>query len=722
MVDPKDDDRPTSTTTTSTNSTTSSTTSSSSFDRLVAIADKKEEWYFLSRRTKIDLLLQIQTIITKGVSYEEYKDTSRLGTTMKGYTVVRGPNHDNGNEDYHDDDDGEVEFENEAEVLGYMLMMKKNVSDILFCLQVQEGMIPKPKMLTKGHYQTRRVVVEGGEGRNNENHNDENENETTSRPQVILQTFPSISQDRSGLLSHCKGELWLDPNYVQSDDDIETFVPDVHNTNNNTNTHHSGGVMIVLSAGNQPTLGVIDVLYGLFLQNHVVYMKQHPIRNYMNPLLHKIFQPLMERGYMDIEAHTTNDRSAALVYHPVVSAVHLTGGKGTHDTIVWGIGLPHSTEQEQNRKNNTPKLQATMSSELGAVSPWIIIPSSYTEKAMVAQMKMCANWIYNNASCNCNAPKCIVIADDWDQRDDFCSLLEHYLSRHRLPVPYYPGTEQRWNDFVQHYEGSTAPDEKKKDDDDNAAAVTNMKRLESTSGLGITERRLVAPLLSNQPVLLPYLVLSIDVDLNTEEGRTAAKKEYAFQTEPFAPVYTIATLKGTSQRDVRTFTKTATTFCNGYLYGTLSGTITVPPSMVNDVSVQQLIGNLKYGCLGVNVWGGMGYITQCCGRWGAYPGETLDSVSSGIGFVGNAIGIPHATKYVMTSPIEHFTHPSLKRNLKLEQNIVQALIKFILDRTAFNLIKIVSTSLGVDLRKVAGMSISVIVAVVAAMVVRRNSS
>jgi hypothetical protein len=53
--------------------------------------------------------------------------------------------------------------------------------------------------------------------------------------------------------------------------------------------------------------------------------------------------------------------------------VHLTGGIHTHDALVWG---PDPEEQARNKKNNTPVLKAKMFSELGAITPYIVMPSA----------------------------------------------------------------------------------------------------------------------------------------------------------------------------------------------------------------------------------------------------------------------------------------------------------------------------------------------------------
>ena len=59
------------------------------------------------------------------------------------------------------------------------------------------------------------------------------------------------------------------------------------------------------------------------------------------------------------------DESKALLASPLVDHVHITGGKSTHDAIVWGT--PSATEQRVVNKLGKP-----ITSELGSISPYII--------------------------------------------------------------------------------------------------------------------------------------------------------------------------------------------------------------------------------------------------------------------------------------------------------------------------------------------------------------
>ena len=154
--------------------------------------------------------------------------------------------------------------------------------------------------------------------------------------------------------------------------------------------------------------------------------------SYIEPLLRRLFEPLIKRGFLEMEPHTTMERSNALVNHPLVTAVHLTGGKATHDVIVWGAD---PKEQKKNKENNASVFKVPMTSELEAVSPWVIVPARYTTAELKSQAGLLASFVYENASCNCNAAKVAVISETWEQKDDFLKLVEDGLAEYMLPVP-----------------------------------------------------------------------------------------------------------------------------------------------------------------------------------------------------------------------------------------------------------------------------------------------
>jgi hypothetical protein len=597
------------------------------FDRLLKVSAKRREWASLSLQDKLELLEEIHTTMTKKMTYEDYKENGREGATMMGF----------------DTSTVEGDYEAEAQAFGWFVILLKQLKDMIFAYKVLTGKEEPPTILTKGNLKTRQAV----------------------NGQIVLETFPSFPSDTGGFsfMAGVKGEVWMDPTVIQDESQIETFNKD--KAWEDVAGEEEGGLMIVLGAGNQVALTAVDILIGLFVRNCVVYLKQHPLRDYANKLLARMFAPVIARGYLDMELHTSNERVLALIHHVDVTAVHLTGGKKTHDVLVFGAD---PIEREKNMKNKTPKLKATMTSELGAVSPWIIVPGRYTQEEMENQGKSIAALIHSNASCNCNSPKMICVAEEWEQKKDFLNIIEQSLANHVLPAAYYPGIEQRWQNFANEY-----PDAKK---------------IDSTVGLGLEERHLSPAKFADKPLVLPYLLINVNVDLDSSSGRDKASKEYAFNNEPFAPIYTVATIKGTSQSNLSTFGEKVATFCNEYLYGTLSGSMTCPPTLLDDTAVQKLVADLKYGSLGINVWGGVGYIVQSTGQWGAYPGEALDSVESGIGKIGNFMAVPYYQKFVLTGPIISANNLALKDDLKKEQRLYQAINKLQLNESIWNVIQL----------------------------------
>ena len=94
-----------------------------------------------------------------------------------------------------------------------------------------------------------------------------------------------------------------------------------------------------------------------------------------------------------------------------------------------------------------------------------------------------------------------------------------------------------------------------------------------------------------------------------------------------------------------------TDFCNDKLFGSLAATVVMHPSNTNEEIVQ----NLRYGAVCVNAWGGQSYGFNS-GSWGAYPGEELEAVESGIGQVRNFLFFQGIMKTVTRAPFISESH------------------------------------------------------------------
>ena len=99
---------------------------------------------------------------------------------------------------------------------------------------------------------------------------------------------------------------------------------------------------LVLGAGNQGMLAICDVLHIMFVENMVCVVKQNPVRAYNHSWMEKLFQPLIARGYF-FSCLVSTELAQKMISDTRVHHIHMTGGKATHDMIVWGPGKYHSS-------------------------------------------------------------------------------------------------------------------------------------------------------------------------------------------------------------------------------------------------------------------------------------------------------------------------------------------------------------------------------------------
>ncbi len=69
--------------------------------------------------------------------------------------------------------------------------------------------------------------------------------------------------------------------------------------------------------------------------------------------------------------------------------------------------------------------------------------------------------------------------------------------------------------------------------------------------------------------------------------------------------------------------------------------------------VDNAIASLRYGCIGVNAWTGVGYFIAET-PWGAYPGHAQNDIQSGTGVVHNSHLFSRSEKSVVYAPFAPF--------------------------------------------------------------------
>ncbi|MFB7161081.1 aldehyde dehydrogenase family protein [Streptomyces sp. NPDC056242] len=124
----------------------------------------------------------------------------------------------------------------------------------------------------------------------------------------------------------------------------------------------TGGVGVVLGAGNVTSIPILDVLYALYANNRVVALKLNPVTDGLLDVFSRVLAPLVDLGVVRILTGGA-DVGTYLVHHPKVGHVHMTGSAATHGTIIFGTG----TEGTARKKAGTPQLDKPVTSELGGV-------------------------------------------------------------------------------------------------------------------------------------------------------------------------------------------------------------------------------------------------------------------------------------------------------------------------------------------------------------------
>ncbi len=400
-----------------------------------------------------------------------------------------------------------------------------------------------------------------------------------------VHAFPLTGIDRL-LLSGYTGEVWLEPgvtpNGARATAGLAQRTPS-----------DSGGVGLVLGAGNITSIPVLDVLYELLAHNRTALLKVNPTQDALVPVYKRALAPLIGPGLLRI-TRGGPEVGTYLTGHPDLAHVHITGSAATFDTIVWGTGAAAARRRDE----NSPLLKKPITAELGGVSPIIIVPGEWTAADLTYQAEHVATMRLQNSGHNCIAGQVVVMSSDWAQADDFRAALRRaYANAPDRPI-WYPGSASR-----MHLATDAYPD---------------------------------------------ALVLGDRVLVEVSEGDDAASLQ---STEYFAPVLGVVSLAGTGQE----FLDAAVAYANDRLQGALGANLLIDPTTEKALGAgfDRAIAALRYGSIAINGWTAFGFITPTM-TWGAFPGGTIADVGSGIGVVHNALLLDHVERSVIRGPFRPF--------------------------------------------------------------------
>lgn len=436
--------------------------------------------------------------------------------------------------------------------------------------------------------------------------------------QVVAPVFPTDRWDALAF-GGFSAEVWMDPSVTPSGlkDTMGVFYKE---------PNPKGKVALVLGAGNVSSIGPMDTLYKLFAEGEVVVLKMNPVNEYLGPIFDEAFRELVRRGYLRV-VYGGAAEGDYLCRHPEVDSIHITGSDKSHDAIVWGTG----PEGEERKRRREPRNTKPITSELGNVSPILVVPGPWTQADLDYQAVNLASSLTNNAGFNCNATRVILTHAQWAQRAGLIEAIKRAFAHAPERKPYYPGAEERHARFV-------------------AAHPSAFQFGPKGEGR------------------VPWTLIT---DLDANEAN-----DICFQVEAWCGVTSETPV---SAADPVEYVRRAVELMNDTMWGTLSCSILVHPKTMKDPKmarvIDEAIADLRFGSVAINQWAGVCYAIVCT-PWGAFPGHELHDIRSGRGFVHNSYLFDRAQKAVVRGPWKVAPKPAWFVTNKNSNGIGRALTDF----------------------------------------------
>lgn len=406
---------------------------------------------------------------------------------------------------------------------------------------------------------------------------------------VAVDVLPHSVWDRL-LLSGFSAEVWCEPGVgedeVRATAGLGLREPEAVR-----------GSCVVLGAGNILSIAPLDALYVLYADNRSVALKLNPVTDRLLPVLEAIFAPFIELGVVQVFSSDL-ELGAAVIAHDGIDAVHMTGSEATHDAIVWGPGPEGAAGKAAGKR----RLHKPITSELGGVSPVIVVPGRWSRRDLEFQARHVVTMRLHNSGSNCVAGQVVVLSSDWAQKDEFLAAIRRALAEAPARPAWYPGSGDRV-----------------------AAARAGATPYEEVGG-------------TPERTLLPAL--------------DAREDESAFSEEFFGPVLGVTELSGTGAD----FLAAAIDFANQGLRGTLGANVLAHPRDLKAIGrerLDQMLAGLRYGTIALNCWTAVGYLSPFA-TWGAFPGHTPDDIQSGHGVVHNGLLLARPERTVVRGPFRPF--------------------------------------------------------------------
>ena len=441
---------------------------------------------------------------------------------------------------------------------------------------------------------------------------------TLPNGQVAARIFPYDLYDRL-FYTGVTAEVWMEPG-VTRESLPGTMAVAYHAA------ERPGGVALVLGGGNVSSIGPMDALYKLFVEDQVVLFKTHPVNVYLGPLLEEAFLPLIERGFFRV-VYGGAEEGSYLCRHPGVDEIHITGSDKTYESIVFGPG----EEGRRRKEADEPLLSKRFTAELGNVSPVIVVPGPWNEADLDYHAENLVSMLVNNAGFNCNAVRAVIQHASWPGRNRLLEKMRALLRTVPTRHAYYPGAADRFDRFVgahpeaEHFGGRDGGH-------------------------------------------LPWTLIP-----GLDPGR---RDDICYTVEAFTGVFSETPIAAAG---IPEYIEKAVAFANDTLWGSLNVTLIVHPASLRDSrvaqAVEKAVADLCYGTVSINHWAAAGYgivVTP----WGAFPGHEPHDIQSGVGVVHNTLMFSRPQKTVIRAPFRVLPKPVWFATHRTTHKITPKLARF----------------------------------------------
>lgn len=455
-----------------------------------------------------------------------------------------------------------------------------------------------------------------------------------------------------------KATTWLNPN-IDAESLSDSLAPQYTRLD-------KAGVSLVLGAGNVSGIPAADVLTKLCVDNRTVLLKMNPVNEYLGGIFERALAPLVENDLLRVVYGDTGIGSSA-VSDSRVDDIHITGSGATHDAIVWGAD---QVERSHRKLTGDPVLKKPISSELGNVSPWIVVPGQYSSAQLRAQAENIVSSMTNNAAFNCVATRAIVTWKQWPERERFLQLIEQTLSRVPQRAAYYPGAFDRYERFSGMTPGEARGLLRN--------GVTGPKSMSGSKATADGTTAFVSGPNGTEQTL-PWTFIR---NVNPNEPNPL------FVHESFVCVCAEVPIDADSPED---FIEKAAEFSNEKLWGTLACSMSVPNEFRKDKRRRQLlqkqIDGLRFGAVSINQWSAIVFALMSP-PWGGCSGGTLEDPLSGIGWVHNSFMLTDIDKTVLETPLNVLPKPVWSPNHHRPEEVSWALFDLMSNPSLWNLNKL----------------------------------